>query len=977
MPRQVGQWLAVIMVLAIASTYLSWNEKDTAAATAYTLLFSTSSDRSNAQPLQGQNVYGNVYVFTSPDTNVSTVSFYIDDPNIINSPYRVEKTAPYDLNGGTISAASPYNTLLLADGQHSIIAVIKLIDGSAQKITANFSVINAAPQLQFNTTSVVWSVGSGGTAAKQVSLTGGSPPASYTLSHSSSWLNVQPSSGTTPANITLTATTQGLQPGIYTDTLLASAPNYKPASLRVTITVGEQIHLSWTGDPSRSMTIIWRTLDASIPSLVQYRQAGSNTWQEASGTLRASGTSGTLHEVTLSALSPSTSYEYRVMLDGSTWSRIYTTHTAPPRGPADLDVIYVADTGLIGREDGLASGTQQVIDEIARMHPDLVLLGGDYAYYNTDKRFGSLDNTIDAWFNQMQRIGAEIPMMPTYGNHETLLGEGYSSWSARFATPQGYDNRKNYSFDIGDVHFVSIYSIENSKGLSSGQLQWIEQDILAAKAAGQRWIVPFYHVSPFADGRNHPSNLELRSQLGPLFERLGVKIAVSSHDQAYERTYPLVNVPSSNTPTSTARDCYTMSDGVTWVKSSPGGKESNKNGSFSQFATNPPPAWTAYRDNTMHHFLRIRFSASGIMRVEGYGVRGDGSPPVLQDSFTYTTGNCGSTGPETTITAGPSGTTNQASATFQFSSSEENSSFLCSLDGLAFSPCSSPVTYSDLQDGSHTFQVKAVDQAGNQDPSPASRTWTIDATPPTITGTTPVTGANEVPTNTKVSIVLSERADPTSINGSTFYLMKAGSSLPVPAQVSYDDALKIATLQPDAPLEAGSTYTARATGDIRDLAGNRLPSDYSWTFTVSSNAPANGLLGEYFNNSDLTNLALTRVDPAVDFNWDYGSPDPSIDPDTYSVRWTGMVKADRSETYTFYTRSNDGVRLWVNGKLLINNWTNHAETENKGGISLTAGTWYQIRLEYYEGTGRSVIRLLYSSPSTPKQVIPSDHLRTP
>ena len=969
--------MLIAVMLALASAYIAGGGSGTLSATTYVLLFSSSSDRSNAQPLQGQSVYGNTYIFTSPSDGVSTVSFYIDDPDALGTPYRVEKTAPYDLNGGTVSTASPYNTTLLADGQHSVTALIKLSNGSTQKITATFNVINSAPQLQFDRSAVVWSVGSGGTATQQVALTGGNPPASYTLSYDASWLSLQPTTGTTPANITLAANTQGLQPGIYTSTVLATAPNYKPASLRVTITVGEQIHLSWTGDPSRTLTIVWRTFDTSIPSLVQYRQAGTTTWQQASGSLRASGTRGTLHEVTLSSLTPSTSYEYRVMLDGSTWSETYTTHTAPPKGPADLDVIYVADTGLIGREDGLASGTQQVIDEIARMHPNLVLLGGDYAYYSTDKRFGSLDNSIDAWFNQMQRIGAKIPVMPTYGNHETLLGEGYSYWAARFATPNGYSNRQNYSFDIGDIHFVSIYAVENSKGLSDGQLQWIEQDILAAKAAGQRWIVPFYHVSPFADGRNHPSNLALRAQLGPLFERLGVKIAVSSHDQAYERTYPLVDVPNSNTPTSTAKDCYTMSDGVTWVKSSPGGKASNKNGSFSQFGTNPPPSWTAYRDNTMHHFLRIRFSADGTMRVEGYGVRGDGSPPVLQDSFMYTTGSCGSAGPETTITAGPTGLTNQTSATFQFTSSENNSTFLCSLDGSPFSPCSSPVAYSGLQDGNHTFQVKAVDQAGNQDPSPASRAWTIDTTPPAITGTTPVNGANEVPTNTKVSVALSERADPASINGSTFYLTKSGSSLPVPAQVSYDDALKIAALQPDAPLEAGSTYTARATGDIRDLAGNGLGADYSWAFTVSSNPSAGGLLGEYFNNSDLTDLVLTRVDPVVDFNWDYGSPDPSIDPDTYSVRWTGMVKADRSETYTFYTRSNDGVRLWVNGKLLVNNWTNHAETENKGSISLTAGTWYQIRLEYYEGTGRSIIRLLYSSPSTPKQIIPSDHLRTP
>jgi hypothetical protein len=74
---------------------------------------------------------------------------------------------------------------------------------------------------------------------------------------------------------------------------------------------------------------------------------------------------------------------------------------------------------------------------------------------------------------------------------------------------------------------------------------------------------------------------------------------------------------------------------VTWLKTSPGGKRSNKNGDFSKFQTFPAPRWTAVRDDTMHHFTRLAFTSSGTMRVETYGVRGDGSPPILQDAFEY------------------------------------------------------------------------------------------------------------------------------------------------------------------------------------------------------------------------------------------------------------------------------------------------------------------------------------------------------
>jgi hypothetical protein len=402
----------------------------------------------------------------------------------------------------------------------------------------------------------------------------------------------------------------------------------------------DQVHLAWVGDPSRTLDVIWRTRDNSTPSVVEYRQAGETSWRSASGGLRPSGTSGTLHEVQLTSLLPSTAYEYRVRGDGGRWSQVFTTRTAPPPGPADFDAVYVADTGLIGRLDGLATGTSQVINEIAALNPLLVLGGGDYAYYSTDKRFGSLDNTIDAWFNQMEPVAAQSPLMPAYGNHEALLEERFEDWAPRFATPTGFDSRRNYSFDVGDVHFISVFAVEDFGGLRNGTLTWLETDINAAKARGQRWIIPYLHVAPFADGKNHPSNLALRAQLGPLFERLGVKLVITSHDQAYERTWPLVDVPDTNTPTSQALDCYTLADGVTWVKVSPGGKLSNKNGNFSQFANPTAPSWTAVRDNTMHHFARLRVSAAGVLQLDVYGVKGDGSPPVIQDSFRYTTGTC-------------------------------------------------------------------------------------------------------------------------------------------------------------------------------------------------------------------------------------------------------------------------------------------------------------------------------------------------
>ena len=79
------------------------------------------------------------------------------------------------------------------------------------------------------------------------------------------------------------------------------------------------------------------------------------------------------------------------------------------------------------------------------------------------------------------------------------------------------------------------------------------------------------------------------------------------------------------------------------------------------------------------------------------------------------------------------------------------------------------------------------------------------------------------------------------------------------------------------------------------------------------------------------------------------------------------MKPPVTGTYTFYTLSDDGVRLWVNGALVVNNWTDHAPTENSGTIALTAGQRYDIRMEYYENGGGAVARLLWSAPASPRR----------
>ncbi|HUT10601.1 MAG TPA: PA14 domain-containing protein [Thermoguttaceae bacterium] len=137
-----------------------------------------------------------------------------------------------------------------------------------------------------------------------------------------------------------------------------------------------------------------------------------------------------------------------------------------------------------------------------------------------------------------------------------------------------------------------------------------------------------------------------------------------------------------------------------------------------------------------------------------------------------------------------------------------------------------------------------------------------------------------------------------------------------------------------------------------------------------------GLNAEYFTGPDLTGLAFERVDPQINFDWAYGSPGAPIGSDYFSVRWTGFVLPRYSEVYTFHTLTDDGVRLWVDDELVIDQWVNQSTTEYTATTYLEAGRQCAVKMEYYENTGRAVARLLWSSSTQPQEVIPSSRLTT-
>ena len=142
--------------------------------------------------------------------------------------------------------------------------------------------------------------------------------------------------------------------------------------------------------------------------------------------------------------------------------------------------------------------------------------------------------------------------------------------------------------------------------------------------------------------------------------------------------------------------------------------------------------------------------------------------------------------------------------------------------------------------------------------------------------------------------------------------------------------------------------------------------------------PGTGLAGSYFNGITPGSAPVFTRTEAIDFDWGAGSPGAGVNPEKFSARWTGSVMAPVTGSYRFRTLSNDGVRVWVNGATLIDNWTDHGVTTNTSApVTLAGGQRYTITVEYYENVGTSVIRLQWLTPSTGSYVaVPPAQLYT-
>ncbi len=263
------------------------------------------------------------------------------------------------------------------------------------------------------------------------------------------------------------------------------------------------------------------------------------------------------------------------------------------------------------------------------------------------------------------------------------------------------------------------------------------------------------------------------------------------------------------------------------------------------------------------------------------------------------------------------------------------------------------------------WRVDGINEAESDSPWKGS-VWSFSVRPDTAWNPVPADGAKFVDPNTTL------RWDP-GVGAVAFYVY-FGDNFEDVNNATGVDFITETTYNPGL-LEIGKTYYWRVDGsDFQTVQRGKV-----WSFTTAS--PGGGVIGEYFNNLELSGVPiLTRIDQNIDFDFGTGSPEPGVvNEDGFSIRWRGEVEAAFSEAYTFYTRTNDGSRLWVDDKLIVDKWAwvNRVVDTRSEPIELIAGQRYSFRMDFFNEDEEAEAHLMWESASQPKGIVPAAALWPP
>lgn len=177
----------------------------------------------------------------------------------------------------------------------------------------------------------------------------------------------------------------------------------------------------------------------------------------------------------------------------------------------------------------------------------------------------------------------------------------------------------------------------------------------------------------------------------------------------------------------------------------------------------------------------------------------------------------------------------------------------------------------------------------------------------------------------------------------------------------------------DCDMRVGDANCGAVAFTVENQGNDVIPADALVSIErIATDNPAQGLWGEYFIGENFEEYVFGRHDSNIDFNWAGGSPDSRIPNNSFSVRWRGTITPPATGEYTFIARTDDGARLFIDGKPVINYWQEQSATDRSGTIHLQGGQPVAFAMFYYEADGQASARLSWEGPGiTGREIVPT------
>lgn len=315
--------------------------------------------------------------------------------------------------------------------------------------------------------------------------------------------------------------------------LISSGPQQNP----------EIVYLTYTQDPTSSITVQWHSSTSQTDSTVFYRKQGEEVWEEVKGShTRPNHSDWVIHRVDLGGLVPNTYYQFRI----GECAKIHLFRTLPCE--INEKSLKVAIGGDAYR---FLSAFRKTNRQIAKNDPDFIIVGGDIAYTEANKApFKGREWEMKRWMTffsewksaMIGKDGRIIPIVPVVGNHDVpkKMADPRTTpvtFYQIFAFPEA--NLSYRTLDIGESISFILLDSDHSYPIAGEQTEWLKKTLEERKDV--RYKFAAYHISAFPSVYSYNAKIarRIRENWCPLFEEYGVPVAFEHHNHAFKRTYPI------------------------------------------------------------------------------------------------------------------------------------------------------------------------------------------------------------------------------------------------------------------------------------------------------------------------------------------------------------------------------------------------------------------------------------------------------